>query len=138
MLGVGLFLPWYATDPDRPASNIDGVRGELSGWTVHEAMRYVILAFALIQLGLALAAMRNRTSARELAEGSMVTAVNAVGVVFYFGLIYRPGEPPATIELRYGWFVAAAGVLIALIAIVNRVQKSSRRRSGSPIAQTAK
>ena len=35
LLAVGLFLPWYATDPDNPNASIDGARGALSGWEVH-------------------------------------------------------------------------------------------------------
>ena len=137
MTAVGLFLPWYATDPDRTASNIDGVRGEISGWTVHEAMRYVILVLALIQLALALAALRPGADLRALAEATMVMAVNSFGIVIYFGLIFRPGEPPATIDLQYGWAVATVGTVATLIGAVMRAQRSSRRRSGSPIAQTA-
>ena len=137
LLAVGLFLPWYATDPGNAVSNIDGVRGDLSGWTVHEAMRYAVLAFAVIQGVLSLIGLLRPRAARDLAEATMVTAVNAVGVVVYFGLIYRPGEPPETISLRYGWFLALAGMVVTLVAAVYRVQKSSRRRAGSPVSGPA-
>ena len=137
LLGIGLFLPWYATDPQSVASNIDGVRGSLSGWTVHEAMRYAILALAAIQLTLAAVALVRPRAARDLAEAAMVMGVNAFGIVVYFGLIYRPGEPMETISLRYGWIVAIAGVVVALVASVYRVQASSRRRAGSPVSGPA-
>ena len=32
LLALGLFLPWYATNPDNRNAQIDGVRGSVSGW----------------------------------------------------------------------------------------------------------
>ncbi len=137
LLAIALFLPWYVTDPHSAASNIDGVKGSLSGWTVHEAMRYAVLGLAVVQLVLSVAALARPQSARDLAEAAMVMAVNSFGIVVYFGLIYRPGEPMNTISLRYGWFLALIGVVVALVAAVARVQASSRRRAGSPVSGPA-
>lgn len=131
---VTVFLPWYATEERSVNSNIDGVRGDLSMWTVHEAMRYVLLLVVVLMLAMTVSALLRPDSARGLAEPIMVLAVNAVGIVLYFGILYRPGEPPATISLRYGWFLALVATLVPLVVAARR---AGRRRSGSPVAQRA-
>ena len=32
LLALGLFLPWYGTNPDNRNAIIDGARGSVSGW----------------------------------------------------------------------------------------------------------
>lgn len=131
---VAVFLPWYGTEAASLNSNIDGVRGDLSMWTVHEAMRYVLLVLLVLMLAMAVSAARQPDHARSLADPMIYVAVNALGIVLYFGLLYRPGEPPATISLRYGWFIALVGTLAPLI-VAARI--SGPRRSSSPVAQRA-
>ena len=128
---LALFAPWYSTDPSYPTSAIDGVRGDLSGWTVHEAMRWVALALSLIPLVLGATALRSPDAARSLAEIAMVTLVNGLGVVLYFGWLYRPGEPQQTISLAWGWWVAAGATVLALLGTLWRVQGEARRRAGA-------
>ena len=132
---VAVFLPWYATDPASRASNIDGVRGELSMWTVHEAMRYLLLLLLVLIAAMTVATLLRR--ARNLSEPMMVLGVNALGVVLYFGFIYRPGDPMQTISLRYGYFLALAGIVAPLVVASIRAKQSGPRRSGSPIAARA-
>ena len=131
---VAIFLPWYATEAQSVNSNIDGVRGDLSMWTVHEAMRYVLLLLVVLMLAISLVALWRPASARSLADPMIYVAVNAVGIVLYFGLLYRPGEPPATISLSFGWFLALVGTLVPLVVAARR---AGRHRSGSPVAQRA-
>ena len=131
---VAIFLPWYGTDPQSPASNIDGVRGDLSMWTVHEAMRYVLLALLVLMTVMALASLLGR--AHGLVDPIMVLGVNAIGIVLYFGFIYRPGDPMQTISLRYGYFLALAGVTTSLVVASLRA-KQSVRRSASPLSARA-
>lgn len=131
---VSVFLPWYSTDPASRASNIDGVRGDLSMWTVHEAMRYVLLLLLVLIAVMALATLlRGETG---LHEPSMVLGVNALGIVLYFGFIYRPGSPMQTIDLGYGYFLSLAGVIAPLVVSSIRA-KQSVRRSASPLTARA-
>lgn len=133
---VAVFLPWYRTDPASPASNIDGVRGELSMWTVHEAMRYVLLVHLVLLVILTVATLLAAGRRSGLHEPIMVLAVNAIGIIVYFGFIFRPGEPMATISLEYGCLVALAGSIPALA--VSAVRSSAgMRRSASPIGARA-
>ena len=32
LLALGVFLPWYETNPDNRNANIDGVRGSVCAW----------------------------------------------------------------------------------------------------------
>ena len=131
---VSVFLPWYSTDPDSRASNIDGVRGDLSMWTVHEAMRYVLLALLVLIAILAVTALVRGENAVH--EPSMVLGVNAIGIVLYFGFIYRPGSPMQTISLGYGYLVSVIGVVAPLVVSSIRA-KQSVHRSGSPLTSRA-
>ena len=132
---VSVFLPWYSTDPASRASNIDGVRGDLSMWTVHEAMRYVLLVLLVLIAVMAVIALVRGENAVH--EPSMVLGVNAIGIVLYFGFIYRPGSPMQTISLEYGYLLSLVGVVVPLVVSSIRSKQSSPRRSGSPIAQRA-
>ena len=44
LLALGLFLPWYGTNPDNRNANIDGVRGTVSGWEAHPILHWFLLA----------------------------------------------------------------------------------------------
>jgi hypothetical protein len=134
LAAVSVFLPWYSTDPASRASNIDGVRGDLSMWTVHEAMRYVLLVLLVLIAIMALATLlRGETG---LHEPGMVLGVNALGIVLYFGFIYRPGDPMQTISLRYGFFLALAGIAVPLVVAALRA-KAGMKRSASAIGSRA-
>jgi len=131
---LAIFLPWYSTDPSSRASNIDGVRGDLSMWTVHEAMRYVLLILLVLVAVMSLATLLR--GATGLHEPGMVMGVNAIGIVLYFGFIYRPGTPMQTISLAYGYALALVGVLAPLVVSSIRA-KQSARRSASPLSARA-
>ena len=131
---ASVFLPWYSTDPASRASNIDGVRGDLSMWTVHEAMRYVLLVLVVLIAVMAVAALVRGDG--SVHEPAMVLGVNAIGIVLYFGFIYRPGTPMQTISLAYGYWLAVGGVIAPLVVSSIRA-KQSVRRSASPLTARA-
>ncbi len=131
---LSLFMPWYATDPASRASNIDGARGDLSMWTVHDAMRWVLLVVLVLLTLIAVSALIS--GAAGMAEPAMVLGVNALGIVLYFGFIYRPGDPMQTISLRYGFFLALAGIAVPLVVAAMRA-KAGMKRSASAIGSRA-
>lgn len=133
---AAIFLPWYSTDPQVAASSIDGVKGELSMWTVHEAMRYVLLAHLVLLVLMTWTALLREEDGKGLREPIMVLAVNAIGITVYFGFIYRPGEPMQTISLEYGCLLALAGTVPALVVNALRAREGVRR-SASPIGARA-
>ena len=61
-------------------------------------------------------------------ELSAVTALIALTLVVFRGLIDRPGSPPGEISIDYGWFVALVGGLLILVGAIWRSRESAARR----------
>jgi hypothetical protein len=97
-------------------------------------MRYVLLVLVVLVGLMSLATLLR--GATGLHEPSMVLGVNAIGIVLYFGFIYRPGTPMQTISLAYGYWLALAGVVAPLVVSSIRA-KQSVRRSASPLSARA-
>ena len=53
LLALGLFLPWYETNPDNRNAKIDGVRGSVSAWAAFPILHWLLLAAAVAPLILA-------------------------------------------------------------------------------------
>ena len=113
-LGISLVLPWYATASSNPNSNIDGKRGDLTGWVVHPVLRWVLLGAAIC--GVLGAWQTIRAQKTELPRGELTVIIAPVVVTLLLGcgLLYRPGTPSNTISLQYGWFLALGAALGAI------------------------
>ena len=61
-------------------------------------------------------------------EMTMVTSIAALGLIFYNGVIDRPGDPSGAISLKYGWFLALAGTLAMIAAAALRSSEHERAR----------
>ncbi len=127
---AAIFLPWYATDPQSRVSNIDGRQGDQSMWLVHDAMRWVLLVLVVLMALMTLSALLRPSGAAGFVDPIMVMAVNAMGIVLWFGFVYRPGDPMQTISLSYGWFLALAGTLTPLVMNAYRAKATMRRSAG--------
>jgi hypothetical protein len=97
-------------------------------------MRYVLLVLLVLVAIMSLATLLRGEDG--LHEPSMVLGVNALGIVLYFGFIYRPGSPMQTIDLAYGYLLSLVGVVAPLVVSSIRA-KQSVRRSGSPLTARA-
>src|SRR3954453_23179599 len=106
LLALGLFLPWYETNPDNRNANIDGAGGALSGWTVHPLLHWLLLAAAAAPLILAWGIARDHALSWPRGEMTAVVAMIAVVLILYVGFIDRPGQPSSQISLALGWFVS--------------------------------
>jgi hypothetical protein len=58
----------------------------------------------------------------------MVVAITAIGLIFYTGIIDRPGDPSGDVKLRIGWFLALLGGILMLVGSVMRQEESERTR----------
>ncbi len=125
LLGVGLFLTWYGTNG---RGRIDGMKGDFSGWDVHTILRYVLLAAAVAPVILAYVILRDHKLSWARGELTAVIAIAAFGLVFYNGLIARPGTSNSLVSLKFGWLVALAGTLLMLFGSAQRASKSERKR----------
>ena len=128
LLGVSVFGPWYATNPDNRNAVVAGVRGAVTAWQAHQLLRYLFLAIAIAPLILLYIVLRDHELSWPRGEMTAVVAIAAFGIVGYLGIIDRPGEPPGEISLRWGWFAAMAGVILMAVGGAMRAGSSERPR----------
>jgi CDP-diglyceride synthetase len=128
LLAVGLFLPWYRTNPDNRNATIDGVRGSLSGWEAHPIVHWPLLLIALAPLVLAWIIMRDHQLSWPRGELTAVLAMAAFVLMLYVGVVDRPGEPSGQIQLRLGWYLAVLGSVLELVGGATRASGTERPR----------
>ena len=127
LLAVATFLPWYGTS-DNPNAVIDGGRGDFSAWDVHPIIRWLMLAAAAAPLILAWIVLRDHELSWPRGEATAVVAMAAIGLVFYSGIVSRPGEPRSEIGLQVGWFAALLGIVLMMVGGAKRATEVERRR----------
>ena len=128
LLAVSVFLPWYGTDPANRFANIDGATGNQSCWDVHPILRWLMLAASVAPFILAYIIATDAQLSWARGEMTMVTSIAALGLIFYNGVIDRPGEPSAAISLKYGWFLALLATLVMIVASAMRSSEHERAR----------
>jgi hypothetical protein len=128
MLALGLFLPWYGTNPDNRNANIGGVRGTVSGWEAHPVLHWFLLAAALAPLILAWVIVRDHELSWPRGEMTAVVGMIALVLVLYFGLVDRPGTPSSQISLKVGWFVSLLGCAAMTVGGALRASGTERPR----------
>src|SRR3954470_2461187 len=114
LLAGGIFLAWYRTAPDNANATIDGTRGSVSAWNVHPIMRWLLIAAAIAPLILVWIIVRDHELSWSRGELTAVVGIAAFGLIFYAGIIDRPGEPSGEISLGLGWFLALLGSLLMI------------------------
>jgi hypothetical protein len=129
VLAISLFVPWYATDPANHNSRVNGMHeGIFSAWTVHPTLRFLLLAAAAAPFILAWIVVREHQLSWPRGELTAVVAIAALGLIFYVGIVQKPGDPTSTISLAAGWFLALAGSLMMLIGAFMRTSEAQRAR----------
>ena len=128
LLAVSVFVSWYATNAGNRAANIDGTKGAVSAWDVHPILRWLLLAAAVAPFILTYIIARGHQLSWARGEMTAVVAIAAAGLVFYNGIIARPGEPSSQISLKIGWYAALLGAILMLIGSALRSSEHERRR----------
>ncbi|HMI72471.1 MAG TPA: hypothetical protein VK510_20900 [Solirubrobacteraceae bacterium] len=128
LLAVSVFLPWYGTDSDNRFANIDGERGHQSCFDVHPILRWLLIAAAVAPFILAYIIANDIKLSWARGEMTAVTSIAAFGLVFYNGIIDRPGEPSSAISLEFGWFLAVLGTLMMIAGAALRSSEHERAR----------
>jgi hypothetical protein len=126
LLAISVFLPCY--EATAPNAQIDGMRGTLSVWEVHPILRWLLLAAASSPFILAWIVMREHELSWSRGEVTAVVGIAAIGLIFYTGVIDRPGEPPSQIELEPGWFGLLLGSILMVVGATMRSTESERTR----------
>ena len=128
VLALSVFLPWYGTDPANRFASIDGVRGDQSCWEVHPILRWLILAASVAPFILAYIIATDAQLSWARGEMTMVSSIAALGLIFYSGVIDRPGSPPSAISIKYGWLLALVASIVMVVASAMRSSEHGRAR----------
>jgi hypothetical protein len=128
LLAVCLFLPWYETDQDNPNATIDGVSGSVSGWEVHQVLRWLLLLAALAPFILVWIVIREHELSWPRGELTAVVAIAAFGLVAYVGFLDRPGRPGGAISLAPGYYGALLGTILMIVGGAMSAGQTERQR----------
>jgi hypothetical protein len=129
LLAICVFVKCYEARPENPNAQFEnGLRGTVSAWEIHDIMRWLLLLAATAPFILAWIIIRDHELSWGRGELTAVVAIAAVGLIFYTGIIDRPGNPPAEIELEIGWYGMMLGALIMGAGAVQRSTEHERRR----------
>jgi hypothetical protein len=128
LLAVALFLGWYHLQNANATLGDHTGPATLSAWQAHPILRWFLLAGAAAPLILAWIVMREHALSWPRGEMTAVTAIAALGLLLWVGLINRPGDPRSLVHLRFGWVVAAVGAALMLVGAVMRTQETETRR----------
>jgi hypothetical protein len=129
LLGISLFLEWYSLGNVHAVLNgCRGPNGSCTGWAALSIARFVLLITALAPAILAYIIIRGHALSWPRGELTAVTALAALTLTIFRGLIDKPGSPPGEISVGIGWGVALVGGLLILTGSIWRSRESSARR----------
>jgi hypothetical protein len=134
-----LFLPWYSltdspTRADNPELNYICGDGELSctGFETFPIMRWLLLAAALAPLILAYILVRGHKLSWAPGEMTMVVGFAAAVLIFYNGIIDRPGSTfGVSLDIGY-WLALLSALVIAGTGFTRSVESGGRKTRKAP------
>ena len=127
LLGIALFLIAYEPSSN-PNAVIAGAREAVTAWDIHNILRWVLLATAIAPIVLLYIVMRDHQLSWPRGELTAVLGIFAIGLIFYNGVLDRPGEPSGQISLGIGWYAMLVGALLIIVGGTMRAGESERRR----------
>ena len=129
LLGVSLFLSWYSLgNSNAVLGTCRGPDSTCTGWASLSALRYLFLIVAVAPLILAWIILRGHALSWPRGELTAVTALVALIMTLFVGVIDHPGTPPGEISVTVGWWVALGACLLILTGSVWRSQESGAGR----------
>lgn len=129
LLGVSLFLSWYSLgNRNAELGTCRGPNTTCSGWAALSGFRFLFLIAAVAPLILAWIIIRGHALSWPRGELTAVTALVALVMTLFVGVVDHPGSPPDEISVTTGWWVAIAGGLLILIGSVWRSKESGAGR----------
>ncbi len=129
VLGISLFLSWFSLgNRDAVLGACHGPNADCSGWQSLAILRFVLLIAAVAPAILAYIIVRGHALSWPRGELTAVTALVALVLTIFRGLIDKPGMPVAEISVAIGFWVALVADLLILAGSVLRAQESGARR----------
>jgi hypothetical protein len=138
-----LFLPWYSYDLEgvsKPESDAEAWicgAGETSctGFETFPILRWLLLLLAIAPLILAWILVRGHKLSYPPGEMTMISGFAGAVLIFYNGIIDKPGTGPAEIglSLDYGYWIALlAAIVIAGVGFTRSVESGPRKTRKAP------
>jgi hypothetical protein len=128
VLAIALFLPAYSPNQENPNAAIDGSRADASIWDAHAISRFVLLAAAIAPIVLVYIIARGHELSWPRGEMTAVIGLVAATLLFYVGIIDRPGEPSGEIGLSLGWYLAFLASVVVAAGGAIRSSEFERKR----------
>jgi hypothetical protein len=127
LLAIAVFLPAF-TVSDNPNALIAGKHADASIWQACSTVRWLLLLAAIAPIVLVYIIARGHELSWPRGEMTAVIGLAAATLVFYRGIIDRPGEPNGQISLSIGWFVAFLGAIAMAVGGAIRASEVERKR----------
>ena len=127
VLVIAVFLPAYAPSSN-PNATVAGGHADASIWDANTISRFLLLAAAIAPIVLLYIVVRGHELSWPRGEMTAVIGLVAVTLIFWHGVIQRPGEPSGQIGLGIGWYLAFLGALAVAIGGAIRASTTERRR----------
>jgi archaellum biogenesis protein FlaJ (TadC family) len=128
VLVLALFLPAYSPNRENPNAVIEGSQSDASIWEAHTISRFVLLAAAIAPIVLVYIIARGHELSWPRGEMTAVIGLVAATLLFYVGIIDRPGEPSGEIGLAIGWFLAFVASVVVAAGGAIRSSEFERKR----------
>lgn len=129
LLGISLFLSWYSLgNQNAVLGSCRGPNSSCSGWSALSISRFLLLIAAVAPAILAYIIIRGHALSWPRGELTAVTALIALTITMFRGVIDKPGSPADEISVAGGWWVALIACLLILAGAVFRAQESGARR----------
>ena len=128
VLVIAVFLPAYSPDRDNPNAVVAGGRGDASIWDANSIIRILLLLTAIAPRVLLWVIARGHELSWPRGEMTAVIGLVAATLLFYVGIIDRPGEPSGQIGLSFGWFLAFLASLVVAAGGAIRSSEFERKR----------
>ena len=129
LLGLSLFLHWFSLGNSHATlASCKGPHTGCTAWQGLPIVRYLLLVAAAAPVILAYIILRGHALSWPRGELTAVTALAALTITLFVGVLDKPGSPRGEISLSAGWWLAlGAGVLI-LSGSIWRTQESAAQR----------
>src|ERR1700722_7111866 len=119
LLGISLFLSWYSLgNHNAVLGSCHGPNSSCSGWASLQVIRFLLLLAAIAPAILSYIIIRGHALSWPRGELTAVTALVALTLTIFRGLIDKPGSPPGEITISFGWWLALIADLLILTGSV--------------------
>ena len=130
VLVIAVFLPAYSPNTKNPNATVAGGRVDASVWDAQHIIRILLLLTAIAPVILVYIIARGHQLSWPRGEMTAVIGLIAATLLFYSGIIDRPGEPSGQVSLTYGWFIAFVAALV--VAAGGAIRSSEHERKRKP------